>query len=411
MRIAVFVPSFPSMSETFVLNQVTGLIDRGHEVTVLAYREGVSVRDEHAVVKQYNLRAHTIYLGYLPADPWGRVSRVAGLFFATYRRPVLQVLRSLNVFRHGRDAFSLRLAYYTLRLSQLRRGFDAILCQYGPTGLIAHRLGEIGALRGPRAVVFHGFDLSRLLRIEGRRAYDPLLRSPARLLPISRFFRRRLIELGAIPARITVHHMGVDVKRLAYRERAFPSDGRWRFLTIGRLAEKKGMKYAILALARVSGSLPGCRLDIVGDGPLRPQFETLIDKLGLGDRVQLHGWMQHDEVASMLARAHVLIAPSVTAADGNTEGIPVVLMEALATGLPVISTRHSGIPELISDRETGFLVDERDVEGLSDAIRHATGNPGSLAEITRRGRELVEAEFNIDRLNDRLVELLAGLRG
>jgi colanic acid/amylovoran biosynthesis glycosyltransferase len=131
----------------------------------------------------------------------------------------------------------------------------------------------------------------------------------------------------------------------------------------------------------------------------------MVETLRVGDRVQFLGSKTREEVAELLAAAHLLLAPSVTAADGDQEGIPNTLKEAMAAGLPVVSTLHSGIPELVEDGRSGFLVPERDSEALADRVGWLVDRPDSWPDMGRAGRSRVEAEYDIAKLSIRLVEL------
>jgi len=150
-------------------------------------------------------------------------------------------------------------------------------------------------------------------------------------------------------------------------------------------------------------------LTIVGDGDLRKDIEALTLKPALEDRVHLTGALPHRKVMEHLEKAHILMAPSITTPSNDQEGIPNVLKEAMATGLPVISTRHSGIPELVEDGVSGFLVPEKDAEALADRLIHLADHPEVWGEMGRAGRAKVEAEYDIDKLNDRLVGLYENL--
>ena len=178
-----------------------------------------------------------------------------------------------------------------------------------------------------------------------------------------------------------------------------------RIVVVGRLVEKKGVSHAIEAVARLRDSGRAVRLSIVGDGPLRLELESMVEALRVGDRVQFLGSKTREEVAEILAAAHLLLAPSVTAADGDQEGIPNTLKEAMAAGLPVVSTLHSGIPELVEDGRSGFLVPERDSEALADRVGWLVDRPDSWPDMGRAGRSRVEAEYDIAKLSMRLVEL------
>ncbi len=178
-----------------------------------------------------------------------------------------------------------------------------------------------------------------------------------------------------------------------------------RVLTVGRLVEKKGLQYSIRAVAKVLAGHPHVRYDIVGDGPLRCDLETLIRKLGVERNVTLLGARDGLDVQRRMAEAHIFMLSSVTASDGDQEGTPVSLLEAQACGLPVISSRHSGIPEIVGDGRSGHLVPEGDVDGLADRLLSLVEHPKRWAEMGRRGRRHIEEHHDIRRLNEQLVGL------
>jgi colanic acid/amylovoran biosynthesis glycosyltransferase len=144
---------------------------------------------------------------------------------------------------------------------------------------------------------------------------------------------------------------------------------------------------------------------IVGDGPLRKSLEQLIGALGMGASIKVLGWKRQDEVVEILKTAHIMLAPSVTAADGNQEGIPNALKEAMAMGLPVVSTRHAGIPELVDDGVSGYLVPERDVEALVATLRRLIAQRERWPAMGRAGRDRIEDRYDASPLNDRLIEI------
>ena len=148
---------------------------------------------------------------------------------------------------------------------------------------------------------------------------------------------------------------------------------------------------------------------VIGDGPLHDELRGLIERLGITAHVQLHGAKSNDDVLLLLDSADVLLAPSVTATNGEAEGIPNAVKEAMATGLPVIATRHSGIPELVEDGVSGYLVPERDAAALAERLTYLNEHSELWRDMGRRGREKIEREFDTRSLNDTLVKLYVGL--
>ncbi len=176
------------------------------------------------------------------------------------------------------------------------------------------------------------------------------------------YFKRELIRIGCDPNRLAVVRSGLEPRDFTFSPPSPPADGKIRIATTGRLSEKKGIEYAIRAVAQLVPEYPNLTYQIIGDGPLKAELAQLIEKLGVKDSVQLLGWKTQPEIQEILANSHLFMAPSVTAADGDCDAPINVLKEAMVMGLPVISTYHGGIPELVRDGISGFLVPERDAE-------------------------------------------------
>jgi colanic acid/amylovoran biosynthesis glycosyltransferase len=421
MKVAFILPQFPAISETFILNQITGLMDRGVEVDIFA-----DIRTpqpgRHPALTKYELMNRTRYAVEQPSGRWAARLRASGLLGGALMRVPLQKTSLANLIRNGRTD-----AHRALRFTTTPRrlgSYDIIHCHFGPTGQWGMSLRNLGLLDGRLVTTFHGYDMCRPFREEGPDVYDRLFEEGDLFLPISDFWKRKLIEHGCPPEKILVHRMGVDCGKFEFRPRAIEPGEPIRLLSVSRLVEKKGLSYALRAVARVNDHLASSRArengshgsagrrieyTIVGSGPLRSRLERLVRELGLGESVRFAGARTSDEVARFMERSHILLAPSVTAEDGNREGIPVVLMEAMATGLPVISTHHSGIPELAEDGVTGLLAEERDIDGLVDGIRSLIDDPELYERLVSEGRERVDAEFDIEMLNERLLEYFRGL--
>ncbi len=404
MRIAVFVEKFPVLSETFVLNQITGLIDRGHDVQVYSWRPTNSP-GAHGEVAKYRLLDRTHYWPDRKKSWTWRLIRSSAAACRSRQR-FRPFLRSLNPTfgNHGR---SLNLALKSLTTAGAE--YDVLLCHFGKIGREVLDLRRIGAISGKLVTIFHGYDMSSYLLEHGEDVYSSLLEHGDLFLPISEHWRRRLIELGADDAKILVHRMGIDCSRFTYAQRELPKSGPVKLISVARLVEKKGIEYSIRAVAKLIERGFDVDYSILGDGPLRSSLEELITKLNLGHCVHLDGWQEQDEVVARLGQAHVLLCPSVTAASGDMEGLPVALMEALAQGLPVVSTYHSGIPELIEDGKTGLLVEERDYQSLADKLAELLEHPAWWPDFTQAGRQRVSDEFEIDKLNSGLESIFEGL--
>ena len=285
-----------------------------------------------------------------------------------------------------------------------------IHAHFGLTGVFA--LPHAQELKVPLLTSFHGSDVYRTpQRLAWRHGYRRLFHSPWSFFTVvSQRMKEDLVSLGlgCRPDRIHVIHVGVDVGSIHFQPRRLESDDtEIRVLFCGRFVEKKGLEYALRAFARVLRQCPSRRLTlrVIGDGEMRPQMEALTFSLGIGSQVHFLGWQPPSAVIEEMHRAHLFLLPSVTARNGDREGIPTVIVEAQASGMPVLSTWHSGIPEVVLHEESGLLVPERDLEALTSALNDLLDHPERWAEMGRRGRRRVEVAFSIHREVRRL-ELL-----
>jgi colanic acid/amylovoran biosynthesis glycosyltransferase len=406
VRVAFLVSFFPNLSETFILDQVTGLIDRGCDVDIYA---DLPVNDTvaHPEVDTYLLQERIHELP-IPAGYHRRLFTASALVLANLTKYPQMQLRSLNVFKYGQRAISLRLFYETVACMS-RKPYDILHCHFGPNGLRGLMLREVGALQGRLITSFHGYDVSSYVRRAGARRYHRLFQKGDLFLAVSDNIERRLIELGCAADRILVHRLGVDLHKFDTASRRHRSNDLINIVTIARLVQKKGIEYGIRAIARLVEAGLRVNYTIVGDGPLRDSLQNLIRVAGLNTVVQLAGPKRRPEIADLLAKTDILLAPSVTADNGDQEGSPVVLMEALAAGIPVVSTQHSGIPEVVEDGVTGFLVPERDVVRLADRLQYLIEHPHARYRMGQAGRAVVKREFDIEKSNDRLLEIYNGL--
>lgn len=407
MRVAFLTALFPVLSDIPFLNQIVGLLERGHQVDV--YADGPQPGGPfHPDVERFGLQALTRYPLRWPARRLDRWRTAAGVVLAHRGAERRTLLRTLDPSLFWHRAWSLDQLRRTARFLPIRP-YDICYCAFGMDAPHALRLRRLGALGGELVVAFRGADTTKYVARRGPRVYARIFRQARLLLPVCDFLARRLVELGAPPERVVVHRTGIDLKRWPYHERRPARDSRLRLVTVGRLVEKKGIDHVLRAVRILVDRGVDVEYRLLGDGPRRERLAALTAQLGVEDRVTLHGRHGQEKVRDALEGSDVLVAASVTAADGDEEGIPNVLKEAMALGLPVVGTRHAGIPELIEDGVSGFLVPERDETALADALQRLAAEPGRWAAMGRAGRARIEREYDIDRLNDRLAGLLENL--
>ncbi len=407
MNIAVVVGTFPSLSETFILNQITGLIDRGHQVDIYAQEIGM-VSKIHADVKRYELMAR---VQLFPKASEGKFSRylesLGALVKASLGRPDL-LFKALNFGRYGTTLLAWRL-FYSPMLSRQPKRYDIIHCHFmfnGPLGLIIRQFNN------PQAKVvttFHGCDANIKIAAIDQKKYGWLFQHCDLFTSNTSFTAKQAVLLGCPAEKMVKLPVGLDISKYHYREARFPRDGAVKILTVARLVEKKGLEYSIQAVATLAKRYPKLEYLIAGDGPLKPSLKALCIDLGVDKNVQFLDWMDQDEVRDLYRTSHLFVLASVTAANGDKEGQGLVLQEAQATGLPVVSTLHNGIPDGVLDGKSGFLVPERDVEGLAQKLDYLIQNPQIWPEMSRAGRDFIETKFNIEMLNHHLEDMFKNL--
>ncbi len=407
MRVAWLTALFPVLSEIPFLNQSVGLVERGHEVDI--YADGPQPGGPfHPDIGRLALESRTRYPIRWPAtrgERWRAAARLIAGHRGSERR---LLLRTLDPSRFWHRAWTLDQLRRTARFLPVR-AYDVCYCAFGMDAPHALRLRRVGALGGELVVAFRGADTTKYVARRGPRVYARTFRDARLLLPVCEFLGRRLVQLGAPAERVVVHRTGIDLSRWPFRERHPAAPGSLRLVSVGRLVEKKGIADVIRALRVLLDRGVGAEYRVFGDGPLRAGLAALAVELGVAERVVFEGWQGQEVVREGLARADVLVAASVTAADGDEEGIPNVLKEAMASGMPVVGTRHAGIPELLEDGVSGWLVPERDEAALAAALARLAAEPERWAAMGRAGRAKIEREYDIRRLNDRLAGMLETL--
>ncbi len=391
MKVGFFLLKFPLASETFVLNQIVAFIDMGYEVEIVALHKG-DLHNTHQVFKQYDLAQKTTWL---LDEPEHRAAKLRSRAVATLGGLArARTWRALNSLRYGDEARNLILSAIC---AQHAKPFcaDVFIAHFGPAGVSAAKLRELGLLRGKIATVFHGIDVShRDALAHYTPEYRKLFHRGDLMLPISELWASRLQQMGCPPEKIAVSRMGVDMDKFAMR-RPKTAGEILNMISVARLTEKKGLHVAIEACRLLKARGVRFRYHILGIGPWERRLRTMIEQFQLEDDVVMPGFKPSHEVKAMLDEADVFVLPSVTGADGDMEGIPVALMEAMAVGIPVVSTVHSGIPELIDADKEGWLVPEYDAQALATRLqRFATLEQGELAAMLQCARDKVERQFN-----------------
>lgn len=406
MRIAFIVDEFPTLSETFILNQITAFLDMGHDVQIFA---GFNPEEKkvHRDVEKYQLMKRVHYFN-MPNSKIKRVLKAIFLVIANSYKSPINIVRSLNIFKYGKTALSLRLLYSLIPF--LNKIFDIIHCHFGPNGIIGVYLKEIG-IPGKYVTSFHGYDVNSYPKIAGEDVYNNLFKNGDIFTANTNFTKQQLIKLRCNEEKIVILPVGLRIDRFKFSTRVIQLGDPIKILTVGRLVEKKGHEYAIKTIAKIINKHKNIIYIIAGDGPLRNKLEFLVSELEIQNYVEFLGSVEQDEVLKLYQKAHIFVLPSVTASNADREGQALVVQEAQAVGLPIISTLHNGIPEGVLDGESGFLVPEKDVDALAERIEYLIKHPEIWPEMGRCGREFVEKHYDIQKLNQRLVEIYQNVSG
>ena len=233
--------------------------------------------------------------------------------------------------------------------------------------------------------------------------FAKLFRVAAAVIGVSQAMCRQLISLGAPAGKVHYNPYGIDCQRF---DGANPGEAPPVFLAVGRFVEKKAPQQTIKAFARVAESIPAARLKMIGDGPMFKQCRDLAISLQIADRIEFLGTLDNERVMQEMRGARCFVQHSVMAEDGDSEGTPLAILEAGASGLPVVSTNHAGIPDVVIPDETGFLVPESDVESMADYMLQITSQPQLAGELGARAQQRIRQEFTIEKSIDGLWKII-----
>jgi colanic acid/amylovoran biosynthesis glycosyltransferase len=273
--------------------------------------------------------------------------------------------------------------------------------------IAVHLLPLIRSWKKPSIVSFHGADVTvDMNKPAYREATRQMLDAVKLVLVRSDSLRRALIHLGCDERKIEIQRTGIPLEEFPFHERDFVAAAtEWRFVQAGRLIEKKGLPVTLRAFAVFRRQYPNAKLTIAGEGPLLGQLQELTRELNIDGRVSFTGFISQEQLREIYYASHIFLHPSQMGHDGNQEGIPNSMLEAMASGLPVFATQHGGIPEAIENSVSGVLVPEHDHEKLAAALLDAAKDAGLLSRIARNGAEIVRRNFDLRAQAQRLEEI------
>ncbi len=396
MKIAFIVSSYPTLTETFIQNQIEGLLDLGHEVEVFCDSINEERIGNDDAIDYY--LSHCVHSFNMPRKKHIRIFKAIPLLITNFHKDPIKIIKSLNIFSYGKSALSLKRFYYLIPF--LNTNHDIIHCHFGPNGLIGILLKEMG-VKGRVITTFYGYDMSGHPKYEKRRiAYTKLFNKGSFFLVEGNNMKKELINLGCPNNKIKIQRIPIHVNKYEFHERKLRTkDEKVVILHCGRFVEKKGLIYALKAVKNVVERFQSLEFRIIGDGPLKAEIENFIKTKKLDEYVVLLGYQPHHIFLEEVQKAHILLQPSVTAENGDSEGgAPTVLIEAQASGLPIISTYHADIPGVVIDGKSGFLAPERDVDALTEKLEYLIKHPEIWPEMGKAGRAFVEEKHNSEKL-------------
>jgi colanic acid/amylovoran biosynthesis glycosyltransferase len=343
------------------------------------------------------IRAH---VERLPADVMlveGWPPAVGGR--AVLPRPRVALHRAARLLTGGRAGNWVTAAYAE---AFRRHRAEAALVEYGDTAVHVHEACR--RARVPLVVHFHGYDASEHETLRrNAEAYPRMFEAASAVVAVSHAMRRQLVSLGAPPEKVHVNHYGVDCEDFSGGD---PAQAPPTFVAVGRFTPKKAPRLTLAAFAEARRACPEARLRMLGDGPLLAECRQLAAELKIEDAVEFLGARPHEAVREEVRLARAFVQHSVVAENGDSEGTPVAIIEAGATGLPVVSTRHAGIPDVVVEGETGLLVDEGDVRGMAEHMARLALDAELAGRMGRAARRRVETCFTMERSLGNLWEII-----
>lgn len=293
-----------------------------------------------------------------------------------------------------RRSFNLDPHYFqqqAIRRFLKQNRIDAVLAEFAPSATVI--MDACREMNVPLIAHFHGFDAYRQRTLEAYAArYNELFKIAAAIVAVSRDMEAQLKKIGAPAEKIHYNSCGVEP---SFFSGADPIHNPPTFIAVGRFVSKKAPHLTLLAFKQTLAEAPEARLIMIGDGPLWEACYQMRRSLGLTDAVELPGPKPHSEVAAALQKARAFVQHSIRTQDGDSEGTPVAVLEAAASGLPVIATRHAGIKQAVIDQKTGLLVDEGDINTMARHMILLAKDAQLAASLGQASREWVSSEYSM----------------
>ena len=404
MRIAFVVGKFPVVSETFIVNQICALIDRGHEITIFAFQEG-DRSIVHESVSNYGLLDKLVTL---QPEPRNRLKRIGSFFKLVVKKGspyrLGKVMKALNFFKYGKNALSLHNFYKSQWF--LRKGeFDVIHCHFASSGLYIARLKRNGLL-GPEKLVtsIHGSDINPGKVNDYKERYPILFEEMDLITYNSEYTLGILKQVHPSEEKMRLLPVGLDTRKFV-KSQADIASATKNILFCGRLVPFKGPDLAIEIVRKLIDRNNDVHLTMIGTGVLMETIKASIEEYGLGPYITLKGAVSQEEIIQAMDDSHIFLLPGIHEEEtGRAENQGLVIQEAQAMMLPVVVSDAGGMKYGLLDGETGFVVPEKDIDGFVEKLEMLINDEILRDEMGSNGREYVVRNFDSEVLCKKLIQ-------
>ena len=402
MKVAYLVSRFPKLTETFVLNEILAVEKHGTSVELYPLIRERAAKI-HPQAEDWVRRAHY--------TPWFSLPILRSNMHFLLRKPGVYLRTLWNLLwgtRRSPRFFVGALAFFPKSV-HIARLMQRANIKHVHAHFASHPAAAAFVIRRlvgiPYSFTAHGSDIHRDQSMLAEKTAEA-----AFVVPISCFNRDVILNAsgGKYAEKMRIVHCGVDTSRFVMNGKKYEAQAPLQILCIGTLHEVKGQMYLIEACRQLKEKAVDFTCHFIGDGPDLPVLQQQVQDAQLSAQTYFHGRLDQNEVMAFLQKADVLVAPSVPSKDGRREGIPVVLMEAMACGLPVVSSRLSGIPEIVEDGVNGFLTEPGDAGAIAEALGCLAGDAQLRKQFGIEGRRKVEQEFDLSANSLQLAQLFVG---
>lgn len=406
MKIAIVVGTFPTISETFIINQIISLIDKGHKVKIYALYKGNTCK-VHKVITKYELLNKVTYKPYFPKNKIKRVLKFFKFVFVNFFLIDWKLLiKSVNFFKYGKKTLNLEL-FYESKWFLFKDKPDVVHVHFGVYAVNIAELKKKGFLSNSKFIVsFHGFDINPS-KIEYYKTYYKTLLDQVDTITVNTLYTKNLLlKVKPNLKNIEILPVGLNTNLFKGSEVVKENDV-FKILYCGRLVAFKGSNLTIDVVKELlNRGINNIELKIIGEGQLKLQLENKIKQFELEKFVSLMGSLTQEKIKIIMDNSNVFLLPGIyDSFDGRAENQGLVIQEAQSMELPVIVSDVGGMKYGLIENKTGFVVKENDIKGFADAIETLIKNPKLVNSMGKCGREFVKNNYDSNVLVDRLVSI------